>query len=115
MVLNYVAQAPRGLVECAPAVHAELLGKGDLDAGDVVTVPDGLQEGIGKAEVEDVHDRLLPQEMIDPEDRVLGEHRPRDSVEFARGGQIAAERLFDDDPRVVRQTGSADPLNYGRE
>ncbi len=115
VVLNHVAQAPRGLVEGAPPVHAELLGKGDLDTGDVVAIPDRFQERIGKAEVEDVHDRLLPQEMIDPEDRVLGEHRPRDGVEFARGGQIAAERLFDDDPRVVRQTGSADPLNHRLE
>src|SRR5258705_8639660 len=27
---------------------------------------------------------------------------PEDGVEFARGGEIATERLFDDDPRVVR-------------
>src|SRR5260370_41393784 len=63
VVLNHVSQAPRGLVECTPAVHAELLGKSDLDASNIVTVPDGFQERIGKAEVEDVHDRLLPQEM----------------------------------------------------
>src|SRR5207247_9427888 len=67
VVLNHVAQAPRGLVKSAPAVYAELLGEGDLDAGDVVTIPDRFQERIGEAEVEDVPDRLPHQEMTDTE------------------------------------------------
>ena len=34
---------------------------------------------------------------------IFGEHRPRDAIELARGGQVAAEGLLDDDTRVVRQ------------
>ena len=46
---------------------------------------------------------------------VLRKHRPRDAVELARGGQVAAERLLDDDARVVRQARRAEPLDDRRE
>jgi hypothetical protein len=42
--------------------------------------------------------------VIDAEDRILRKHRPRDAIELARGSQVAAERLFDDDARAIRQT-----------
>ena len=46
---------------------------------------------------------------------VLRKHRPRDAVELARGGQVAAERLLDDDARVVRQARGAEPRDDRRE
>ncbi len=108
VVLHHVAQAARAFVERAAALDAELLGQRDLHAGDVVAVPDRLEKGVGEAEVQDVHDRLLAQEVIDAEDRVLGEGAARDPVELARRGQVAAERLFDDDPPAFGQPGGVE-------
>ena len=115
VVLDHVAQAAGGFVKRAAILHAEILGQGDLDAGHVVAVPDRLQERIGEAEIEDIHDRLLPEEVIDAEDRVFRKHRPRDAVEFPRRGQVAAERLFDDDAGMLGQACGAKPRDHRRE
>jgi len=103
MILDHVAQAARRFVERAAAPYPEVLREGHLDAGHVVAVPDGLEERVGEPEVEDVHDRFLAEEVIDAEDGVLGKHRPRHAVQLARGGEVAAEGLLDDDARVVRE------------
>jgi hypothetical protein len=113
VVLDHVAQAASGLVERSTALNAELLGQCDLDRRHVVAVPDRLQEGVGEAEVEQVHDRLLTEEMVDPEDRILGKHRSRDPVELPRGGQVATERLLDDDASAVCQASAAQPFDHG--
>ena len=115
MVLDHVAQAAGGLVERAAALDAEILGQGDLDAGHVVAVPDRLEKRIGEAEIEDVHDRLLAEVVIDAEYRVFRKHRQRDAIELPRGSQVAPERLFDDDARVLGQAGGAEPLDHRRE
>ncbi len=81
VVLDHVAQAAGGLVERAAPLDAEVLGQRDLNAGHVVAVPDRLQEGVGKAEVEEVHDLLLAEEVVDAVDRILSEHRSRYAVE----------------------------------
>ena len=83
-VLDDVAQAAGALVEGAAAVDAEILRQRHLDARDVVAVPDRLEERIGEAEVEDVHDRLLAEEVIDAEDRIFREDGARDAVKRAR-------------------------------
>ena len=75
MVLDHVAQTAGGFVKRAAALHAEILGQSDLHARDVVAIPDRLQERIGKAEIEDVHDRFLAEEVVDAENRVFREHR----------------------------------------
>ena len=76
---------------------------GYLYAGHVVAVPDRLQERIGEAEIEDIHDSLFPEEVVDAKDRVLREYRPRHVIELAGGGQVAPERLFDNDARMLGQ------------
>ena len=42
---------------------------------------------------------------------VLREHRPRDAVERPCRGQVAPERLFDDDARLVGQARGAESLD----
>ena len=115
VVLNHVAQTAGGFVKRAAVPHAEILGQGYLDASHVVAVPDRFQEGIGEAEIEDIHDRLLPQEVIDAEDRVFRERRARDAVELPRGGQVASERLFDNDARMLGQVRGAKPFDHRLE
>src|SRR5277367_3641033 len=90
VVLDHVAQTAGGLVKPAAVFDAEIFGQGYLDAGYVVAVPDRLQERIGEAEIEDIHDRLLPDEVIDPEDRIFLEHRLRHVVELPGRGQVAS-------------------------
>src|SRR6478672_10308777 len=104
MILNDVAQTSRSLVERPAPVHAELLGERDMNARDVVAIPDGLEKGVRDTKVENVHDRFLPQIVIDPEDGVLGEHGARHRVELARRGEIAPERFFYDDARILRES-----------
>ena len=115
VVLDHVAQTAGGFVKRAAVLHAEGLGQGYLHAGHVVAVPDRFQERVGETEIEDIHDRLLPEEVIDAEDRVFREHRPRDAVELPRRGQVAAERLFDDDARMLGQVRGAEPCDHRRE
>ena len=49
--------------------------------------------------------------MIDAENRVLREHRLRDVVELPRGRQIAPERLFDNDARMLGQVRGTEPFD----
>src|SRR6476469_6967988 len=112
MILNDIAQTSRSLVERPAPVHAELRGERDLNARDVVAIPDGLDKEGRETKVENVHDRLLPQIVIDPEDGVLGEHRARHRVELARRGEIAPERFFYDDARTLREPRVAESLNH---
>ena len=108
VVLDHVAQRAGALVEAAARADAEVLGERDLHAGDMVAVPDRLEEGIGEAEVEDVHDRLLAEKVVDPEDRRLREDGVRDGIELERRREVAAERLFDDDAGVAGEPGGAE-------
>ena len=39
----------------------------------------------------------------------------RDAIELPRRGQVAPERLFDDDARLVGQARGAEPLDHRRE
>ena len=101
VVLHDVSEAADLLVERAATLHAEVLGHGDLDARDVVAVPDRLEERIREPEVEDVLDLFLPEEVVDPVDGRFREHGVDDLVELDRARQVAAERLLDDDSGVL--------------
>jgi hypothetical protein len=70
-----------------------------------------FQERIGEAEIEDIHDRLFPEEVIDAENRVFREHRVRDAVELLRRGQVTSERLFDNDTRMLGQVRGAESFD----
>ena len=115
MILHHVAQAAGALIEGATPFHAEGLGQRDLHARHLVAVPDRLQERIGKAEIEDVHDRFLAEKVINAEDIVFGKQLARHAVELARRGQIAAERFLDDDARLPGKTRRAESPDDDRE
>ncbi len=71
---DHVAKRPGLLIEAGAALDVELLGDVDLDVGDVVAVPDGLEDPVREAQRQDVLRRLLAQEVVDPVDRLLLEH-----------------------------------------
>ena len=78
---DHVLEGPGGLVEADPIIDREHLGDVDLDMIDVVTVPDGLEESVGKAEGQDVLGRLLAQEVIYSKDLLFGEDLVHRGVE----------------------------------
>src|SRR5262249_59687077 len=87
MILYDVAYGARLVVEGTTVAHAEVLGHGDLHALHVVAVPDGLQEGVGEAEVDQVLHRLLAEVVVDAEDGALREGARQDAVEGVRRGE----------------------------
>src|SRR5262249_37703659 len=90
----------------------ELLRHGDLNALDVVAVPERLQERIRKAEVDNVVHRPLAEVMVDAKNRRLGESREQDAVQFPRRCQIRAERLFDYYSTVLRTARFPERLDH---
>ena len=113
MILDHVTQATGAFIEAAALADPECFGQRHLHTRDVVAVPDRLEKRIGEAEVQDVHDRILAEVMIDAKNRVFREHRAGDGVEFASGCQIASEGLFDDDAGVLGQAGGTEAADHG--
>src|SRR5699024_628780 len=112
MVLDDVAGRADAVVVSGPAAEADVLGHRDLHVVDVVAVPDRLEKLVGEPEREDVLDGLLSEVVVDPEDRVLGEHRAHHVVELAGALEIVTEGLLDHDaaPRTVVRTRAASAL-----
>ena len=77
----------------------------------MVPVPDGLEHLVREPQVDDVLDRLLPEEVVDPEDLFVVQHQEEPLVELAGRSQVVAERLLDHDPGAIRQPGAADLLD----
>ncbi len=116
MILHDVANGADFLVERAAALHAELLGHGDLHVLDVVAVPNRLEKGIGEAEIEQILHRLLAQIVIDAEYGRFGKYLVKRAVERLRRREIAAEGLLDDDPGMAwRNPDFARPCTTLRE
>ena len=67
----------------------------------MLAVPDRLEERVREPQVHDVLDRLLPQEVVDPEQPLLGNDRRQALVQLARRREVGAERLLDDEPRAL--------------
>ena len=110
---DHVAVGAGRLVEVAALGQAERLGHVDLDVGDVVPVPDRLEQAVGEAEGEDVLGRLLAQEVVDPEDLLLVEDLVQLGVERDGRGVVGAERLLHDDPAAHDQAGLEDGAHRG--
>ena len=99
VVLHDVAQRPGRLVEAAPVLDPDALGHRDLDLLDVAAVPDGLEDGVGEPQGQDVLDRLLAHVVVDAEDLVLVEGGVHADWSSSRAlCQVAAVGLLDHQP-----------------
>jgi hypothetical protein len=99
-----------------PAVlDAEALGHRDLDARDVVAVPDRLEDRVREAEVEELRDAELPEVVVDPVELALVEVLVHLRRERARGLEVVAERLLDDDARMLGEAYARETLDHGAE
>ena len=111
MVLNDVSDRPGLVVELAAALNPETFGHGDLDAVDVVAVPDRLEERVREPEEEQVLDGLLAQVVVDAKDRGLREDPVERGVQGSRARQVVPERLLDHDASALRAPGPGQTLD----
>src|SRR3546814_19312364 len=58
------------------------------------SVPQRLEQHVGEAQREQVLDRFLAEIMVDAEHAILGEGVADLRVDFARRGEVVADRLF---------------------
>ena len=100
---HHVPVGAGALVEGGTLLQPQGLGDVDLDVVDEVAVPDRLEQAVGEAEGQDVEGRLLAQEVVDPEDLLLGEDLMDLVVQFLRRLQVRAERLLHDHLGVLDQ------------
>jgi hypothetical protein len=106
VVLHHVAQGSNRVVEAAAVLDAEVLRHRDLDVVDVLAIPDRLEDRVRESQVEDVHHRLLAEEVVDPQELGLVEVLMELLVELARRVEVVAEWLLDDDEGLVGETGA---------
>jgi hypothetical protein len=99
MVLEHVTEAPRFFVVAAAVLDAQRFGRGYLNMVDVLTVPDRLDDRIGKPEREDVLDGVLSEIVINPKDLLFIQGALDGVAEITGAAEVAAEWLFDHDAR----------------
>ena len=102
MVLHHVAQRAGGFVKAAAFFHAQFFGNGDLDVGDVLAPPQGLEQGIAKAHGKQVLHRRLAQVMVDAKDLLLFKDLAHRFVDGAVGSQVVAQWFFQHDAGLGR-------------
>ena len=115
MILNDVANGASLFIKAAATIDAEFLGHRDLHALDVVVVPDGLEQRIGKAHDEQVLYRLFAEKMVDAKNAGFVEDIVQRRVECLSGCEIAAKRFLNDDSCALRASRRAEPGGYGLE
>ena len=97
VVLDHVAHDAGGFVVGSAAFDADGFGDGDLDGIHIVAVPDGFEDSVGEAEDEHVLDGLFSEVVVDAVDLRFVEDAGDVFIEFAGGGEVSAEGLFNDD------------------
>ena len=109
---HHVAVRADRLVERDALSDRQRLGDVDLHVGDVIAVPDRLEQAVGEPEGQDVQRRFLAEEVVDPEDLVLVEGRVQHVVEAHRALEVGAERLLHHDPGALGQVGLGEQLDH---
>src|SRR6185295_10996470 len=110
MVLDHIADGADFFVKRTTPLYAEGLCLGDLHVVHKIAIPDRLQEGIGKAKVQQVLNSLLPQVVIDAKDGGLREDSMQLRIQRLSRGQVAAEGFLNHDSRIVRAARLAQSL-----
>src|ERR1700730_13970591 len=115
VVLNDITDCPQLLVKGPAPRDTEALSHRDLHTLDIGTVPNRLKEGIGEAEVQQILDRFFAKVVVDSEYCRFGKRLKQHLVERPCRGKIAAERLFDDQPRPLAGFCIGQPFSHARE
>ncbi len=104
MVLHHVAQRAGFLVITAAVADAKFFADGDLDVVNGFAIPKPLENGIGKAEHQNVLHGFLAEIMVNAADLRFVRVARQLGVQRLRGREVVAERFFNDDalPAVLR-------------
>ena len=70
----------------------------------MISVPDGREHRVGEPQIEELFETELAEEMVDAEDLLFPHRSVQVRGQRPRGGEIVAERLLDQDPRVAGQS-----------
>ena len=97
MILHHITQGACRFVEAAALFDAEILDCRDFYVVDIIPVPKGFEDTVGKAESEYVLGSLLTEEMIDTVNLLFVENRSIDFIQFACRFEVVTERLLYDD------------------
>ena len=81
----------------------------------MLVIPAGFDQRVGEAEVDEVLDRLLAEIVVDAEDGLLGKVGVERAVQLLGRGEVAAERLLDDDAGVLDAARFRQPFDDGGE
>jgi hypothetical protein len=101
MVLEDVTEGADFLVERAARPDAGQFAEGDLDMIDVLSVPERLEDGVGKPEQHDVLDGFLTEVMVDAKDLAFVGVLCEGDVALLGGGEVVTERFFDEESAPV--------------
>lgn len=93
MVLDHVPKSAGLVIVMAAGLHPCLFGHGDLHVVNVAPVPDRLEKRVGKAEGENVLNRLLSEIMINAKDLAFVKEPGEKAVQFLGRVKIAAKGL----------------------
>ena len=118
MALHHVAQRTGALVIAGAVADTAGLGHGDLHLIDMIAVPQGLDQGIGETEHQEILHCLLAQVVIDPVDALLCKMPVQAGIQAQGAGEVLAEGLFDHDAVATGrggQSGGAETLHHGGE
>src|SRR3954447_3365819 len=97
MILNHVANGAGLIVKSSSPLDAEVLCHGDLNALDIVAIPERLNKRVREAKDQQVIHRPLAQVMVDSKDISFVEVVKQNLVQFCCGFKIMSERCFNDD------------------
>ena len=98
-----VAQRAHGVVEAPAVLDPELLGERDLHARHVVAVPHGVEHPVGEAQVQQLLEADLAEEVVHPEDLRLADRAVQLGGQRLRRGEVVPERLLHQDPGALGQ------------
>ena len=117
MVLHDVAERARTVVKLAATGDTVVALSADrvLHAFDELPIPQGLEKRIGKAEKQQVLNRIFAEVVVDAKNVFFPEDAVHHPVQCLRGGKILSEGFFDYDARALGAILLAEPLNDGLE
>ena len=93
--MHHVLEGAGAVVVGGPSLKGEALEPADVHVVDVHRVEHRLEDAVEEAQDDDPAHELVGEEMVDAEDRGLGQLDADDLVEVVGRGQVGAEGLFD--------------------
>ena len=100
---HHVSVRAGRFIERDALIERQRLRHVDLHMVDVIAVPDRLEQSVGESEGKNVLRRFLAEEVVDPEDLLLGKGFVQRRVEDAGTCEVGAERLLHDDARPCHE------------